>query len=93
MREGGDATLESEPQIYDSQLGSRRPLEECIHMDEEWLDQWSCLQTTLDALAAARQGEAEAARLRLKLIDAESYREKYLQAMESHGFRREEVLP
>jgi hypothetical protein len=59
--------MTTEPLIYDSQLGRQRPLEECVHMDEEWLDSWSCLRTTLDAIAAARHWEAEAARLPIKL--------------------------
>ena len=59
----------SEPTIYDSLLCKQLPLEDCDHITEDWLDIWGCIQTTLDALAAARYWKVANERLRAALAE------------------------
>lgn len=46
--------------IYDAQKGVAVPLSEAVgYMDERWLGQWGCEQTTLDLLRIAREASGE----------------------------------
>lgn len=52
----------SELMVYDAQVGKAVPIADALrYMTEGWLEDWSCLQTTLDLIEAVKQLEAYAA--------------------------------
>lgn len=56
--------MRDETMVYDSQKGKSVPATEAAkYMDEGWLDQWSCLHTTLDFIEAWKQYKARIATL------------------------------